>query len=151
MEAFLANHTREQLLHEVAHQLLHTFNRHDAWALAQLYAEGQVTTCSGEAEPVSGRDALSDFAARVYRAFPDVHLEPSSILYAGEDHIVLEVVATGTHWGPMATLRGVVPPTGRHFATPSVSIVRIDASGLVAEQRTSLDTADVDRQLGFHL
>jgi steroid delta-isomerase-like uncharacterized protein len=140
--------TEIQSLEEIASRLLDAFNRHDSRALAALYAPDQITTSTGEPEPVRGREAKEEFVAGFFRAFPDMRLEPFSILYT-DDHIVFEVDARGTNTGPLETPEGEAPPTGRGIDVKMNFIVRVDENGLIAEDRTCYDTGLFMQQLGF--
>jgi steroid delta-isomerase-like uncharacterized protein len=135
-------------LEQLATELLARFNQHDAEGLARLYAEDQVTICSGEAEPIRGRAAKARFVGHFFQAFPDMHLDPSSILYTG-DRVVLEVNARGTNTGPIDTPDGEIPPTGNAIDMMMIFVIRVGADGLIREDRTYFDTAEFMGQLGL--
>ncbi len=135
-------------LREIADRLLDAFNAHDPSGLAALYAVDQVTTCTGESEAIRGRDAKAEFVGDFFRAFPDIRLEPFSILIA-RDHIVCEVYTQGTNTGPIHTPDGEIPPTGRPVDVKMSFTLRVDKDGMIAEDRTYYDTGLFMRQLGF--
>lgn len=84
----------------------------------------------------------------MYKAFPDMRVEWSSILFSG-DTIVFEGVNRGTFSGPMTTPEGDVAPTGRSFNMRLVFIGEISPDGLIAEDRTYFDNQDFMRQVGL--
>jgi steroid delta-isomerase-like uncharacterized protein len=135
-------------LEQLATELLARFNRHDAEGLALLYAEDQVTICSGENEPIRGRAAKAEFVGHFFQAFPDMHLDPFSILYTG-DHVVFEVIARGTNTGPITTPDGEIPPTGNAIDVMMIFVIRVGADGLIQDDRTYFDNAEFLGQLGL--
>ncbi len=132
-------------LKPIADKLIEVFNAHDAVALAQLYAEDQVTSCSGVPEPVKGRKAKEEFVGGFFTAFPDLKIEPTSILFA-DNHIIFEVIMRGTNEG---ILEGEIPPTGRSVELKMIFVTRVNDEGLIEEDRTYYDTAEFMKQLGF--
>jgi steroid delta-isomerase-like uncharacterized protein len=76
------------------------------------------------------------------RAFPDQRNELLALHHS--DHAVLvEAVVRGTHLGPLRSL----PPTGREYELPILSIFMFDGDKLVGE-RVYFDSATMLRQLG---
>lgn len=132
-------------LNPIAAKLIEVFNAHDAAALAQLYSEDQVTFCSGVSEPVRGRKAKEEFVGGFFTAFSDVKIEPTSILFA-DNNIIFEVIMRGTNDG---LLEGEIPPTGRSVELKMIFVTRVNDDGLVEEDRTYYDTAELMKQLGL--
>ena len=132
-------------LKPIADKLIEVFNSQDAAALAQLYTEDQVTICSGVPEPVRGRKAKEEFVGGFFTAFPDLNMEPTSVLFA-DNHIIFEVIMRGTNDGP---LEGEIPPTGRSVEFKLIFVTRVSDEGLIEEDRTYYDTAEFMEQLGF--
>ena len=135
-------------LKAVSERILKAFNEHDAAALAKNYSEDQATICSGMPEPVRGRKAKEEFVGGFFRAFPDLNLDLSSVLESG-NHVVCEGVMRGTHTGPLVSPEGEIPPTGKKIELKMVYILRISPEGLVEEDRTYFDNADLLSQLGL--
>jgi steroid delta-isomerase-like uncharacterized protein len=135
-------------LKPIADNLIEVFNTQDAAALAQLYSEDQVTICSGVPEPVRGRKAKEEFVGGFFTAFPDLNMEPTSILFA-DNHIIFEVVMRGTHNGPLVTPHGEVPPTGRSLELNMIFVTRVSSEGLIEEDRTYMDMAEFMTKLGL--
>jgi steroid delta-isomerase-like uncharacterized protein len=132
-------------LKPIADKLIEVFNAHDAAALSQLYAEDQVTICSGIPDPVRGRKAKEEFVEGFFTAFPDLKIEPTSILFAN-NNIIFEVIMRGTNEG---LLEGEIPPTGRSVELKMIFVTRVNDEGLVEEDRTYYDTAEFMKQLGL--
>jgi len=135
-------------LKPIADKLIEVFNSNNATTLAQLYTEDQVTICSGVPEPVRGRKAKEEFVEGFFRAFPDMNMEPTSILFS-KNHIVFEVVMRGTNNGPLVSPEGEIPPTGRSIELNMIFVTRVSAEGLIEEDRTYYDTAEFMKQLGL--
>jgi steroid delta-isomerase-like uncharacterized protein len=135
-------------LKAVSSNVLKAFNDQDAAALANNYAEDQVTICSGVPEPVRGRKAKEEFVGGFFRAFPDLNIELTSVLESG-NHVVCEGIMRGTHNGPLVSPEGEIPPTGKNVELRLVYILRISPEGLVEEDRTYFDNAEFLSQLGL--
>jgi steroid delta-isomerase-like uncharacterized protein len=134
-------------LKPIADKLIEVFNTQDAAALAQLYTEDQVTICSGVPEPVRGRKAKEEFVGGFFTAFPDMNMEPTSVLFA-DNHIIFEVIMRGTNDGP---LEGGIPATGRSVEFKLIFVTRVSDEGLIEEDRTYFDWLGLMTQLGMEL
>jgi steroid delta-isomerase-like uncharacterized protein len=100
------------------------------------------------ADGLQGRDALQAMAATFFTAFPDMVLEVRSVIEQG-NVVVLEGATKGTFTGPMMTAGGEIPPTGKSFETPLVSVCELSDSGLIKACREYYDTAAFAAQLGM--
>jgi len=120
----------------------------DAEAVGKLYAEDAVMIMSGEPEPIKGRAAIVKNQEAFYRAMPDFKVEFTSILFSG-NHIVFEGISRGTHTGPLPIPGGEIPPTGKKVEIKFAFIARVNADGLIEEDRTYYDTAEMMKQLGL--
>ncbi|MDX1746233.1 MAG: ester cyclase, partial [Halobacteriales archaeon] len=78
------------------------------------------------------------------RGLPDLHIDIQRRHVTGE-HVILEVVITGTHTGPW---RGL-PGTGRRVEFPLCAVYTFDGDGKLAGERIYYDRATVLRQLGI--
>lgn len=83
------------------------FNRQDAAALAELYAE-DATNYQVPEEPVVGKAAIRAMFEEGFRAFPDMGFEEVNLFEDGE-WAILEWKGWSTNLGPV----GDHPPTGR--------------------------------------
>jgi steroid delta-isomerase-like uncharacterized protein len=122
-------------------------DNHDSVAIAQCYAEDATMVMSGEPEPIRGREAIAKNLEAVFRAMPDLNVEFTTLISG--NHIVFEGATEGTFTGPMATPAGDIPPTGKSAKYKYVFIAKVNADGLIEEDRTYYDPADFMRQLGL--
>lgn len=97
---------------------------------------------------LQGRDALRAMAVTFFTAFPDMELMVRSVIEQG-NVVVLEGATKGTFTGPLTTANGEVPPTGKSFEAPLVSVCELSDSGLVVACREYYDTAGFAAQLGM--
>jgi steroid delta-isomerase-like uncharacterized protein len=76
-------------------------------------------------------------------AFPDLHLTLEDIIAEG-DKVVVRWTMRGTHQGASLGM----PPTGKQFTLPGISLVRLDG-GMAAETWVSFDQLVMLQQLGL--
>lgn len=122
-------------------------DNHDSVAIAQCYAEDATMIMSSEPEPIRGREAIAKNLEAVFRAMPDLNVKFTTLISG--NHIVFEGATEGTFTGPMATPAGDIPPTGKSAKYKFVFIAKVNADGLIEEDRTYYDPADFMRQLGI--
>lgn len=134
-------------LNAVAVQLTQAFNSHDPAAVGQLYSADQVTLLPG-LPPVVGKAAKEEMLAGYFRAFPDLRLEIPLIICSGE-YIVCEGTMSGTNTGPLESLEGAMPATGRCITLPLVFVLKVGSDGLVRQDHTYFDEASFLKQLGL--
>jgi steroid delta-isomerase-like uncharacterized protein len=90
-----------------------------------------------------GTAEVERYFAETRRAFPDQRNELLA-LHNADDAVLVEAVVRGTHLGPLRSL----PPTGRSFELPILSIFIFDGDKLVCE-RVYFDQTTMLRQLGI--
>jgi steroid delta-isomerase-like uncharacterized protein len=115
-------------------------NRHDASALAELYAPDAVVRDPQFASPLEGRDAIRTDYDDFFRAFPDLHATLRRNVTA-DDTVAYETAVSGTHQGPLASPAGEIPPTGRRVEFDAAGFVRIDGEGRILEENRYYDLA----------
>jgi steroid delta-isomerase-like uncharacterized protein len=76
-------------------------------------------------------------------AFPDLYLALEDIIAEG-DKVVVRWTMRGTHQGASLGM----PPTGKQFTLPGISLVRLDG-GMAAETWVSFDQLVMLQQLGL--
>jgi len=86
---------------------------------------------------------LDDSIARYRRAFPDLRIEPDTIVAEG-DWVAVQWTASGTHTGEF---RGIAP-TGKRVTYAAVSFYRL-SDGKIAEERYLGDRLGLWQQLGI--
>ena len=99
----------------------------------ELIATGQV---------YDGPEEVEQYFEESRRAFPDQRNELLA-MHHSDGAVLVEAVVRGTHDGPL----GGLPPTGREFELPILSIFLFDDDKLVCE-RVYFDSNTMLRQLG---
>ncbi len=135
-------------LTKLAEGVQKAWDNQDMNALVQLYSEDAVMFMPGETEPIQGREAIEKNQAAYIRAMPDMTLKFTTILIQGK-HIAFEGIFTGTFTGPLASPEGDIPPTGRSVKAGFAFIAKVNADGLIEEDRTYFDNLDFMKQLGL--
>jgi steroid delta-isomerase-like uncharacterized protein len=90
-----------------------------------------------------GTEEVERYFEETRRAFPDQRNELLAIHHA-DDAVLVEAVIRGTHLGPLRAL----PPTGRGFELPILSVFAFDRDRLLGE-RVYFDQITMLRQLGI--
>ena len=129
-------------------RLVEALSQQDATAVAALYSEDARYYAPGQSEPLRGREQIRSDYADFFRAFPDLASELLTVIGAG-DEACGEFLTRGTHTGPLASRVGQIAPTGRTFTHKGACFVKVDAKGLIVEDRTYYDTVEFARQLGL--
>ena len=89
-----------------------------------------------------GLNGVRQLVNDVRTGLPD-YSEEIKLLIDGGDYIVVELLITGTHSGPM----GVLPPTGKAVAFRDVTILKL-RDGKIIEQRGLSDHLSLFQQIG---
>ena len=115
----------------------------DADGLAGLYAVDAVHefpfTTPGGPSRLTGRAAIAEFLATVYRVLP--------LRYTGYRTIAVHEVGDRTLVVEQEAL-GVNTATGARFALPNVAVIEVDAQGLITSYRDYANPAAVAEALG---
>ena len=83
----------------------------------------------------------------LHGAFPDVHLEVKHLLVDG-DTVVGHWLGSGTHiGGPLHTVKGDIPASGKRFVIDGVSWLKI-VDGKIVESLANEDTLGLMQQIG---
>jgi steroid delta-isomerase-like uncharacterized protein len=96
-------------------------------------------------EPCRGKEAMRDFMAVFYQAFPDLRIEIRNVVAEGQ-LVVAEYDLLGTHTGTFLEH----PPSGRAFRIPAVSVYEFDGKHFTRET-VYYDSASLFGQLGLPL
>lgn len=113
--------------------------QHNVEDAGELFVEGAVIHNEGQDMPFAGYRQLGE----VFLAgFPDISYEQQDQLVDG-DKVVTRGVWSGTHTGDFMG----IPPTGRAFRAPSITIDRIEG-GKIAERWNTSDLLGMMQQLG---
>lgn len=123
------------------------FNRRDWDAAVRAVGEGFEMVSVPTAESFSGAEGLGRYLRGWAGAFPDLRVEVMSVC-AEECRVAVEVMARGTHTGPLVSPGGEIAPTGR-----AVSLHVLDLwdlrEGHTVRARTYYDSVCLLRQMGL--
>jgi steroid delta-isomerase-like uncharacterized protein len=117
-------------------------NRHEFDATLDTFEHPRYELI-GTGEVYDGTEEVEQYFEDTRRAFPDQRNELLALHHA-DDAVLVEAVIRGTHNGPLRSL----PPTGREFELPILSIFSFDGDKLIGE-RVYFDQTTVLRQLGI--
>ena len=134
---------------KIVREYVNAVNEQEPTRFAALFAGDAVLHDQFLPEPTRGRDALQSMLEGILRAFPDMTWKPVGDPIDAGGRVAFVVSVAGTHHGPLATSAGEVPPTGKTIAYEAAVLWTIDASGLIAEERSYYDATGVAAQLGL--
>jgi steroid delta-isomerase-like uncharacterized protein len=132
----------------LARTFVEAVGSHDPARWAAMFTDDATYAFPEAPTPLQGREALEALARTFFTAFPDMVFEVRSVVEQG-GVVVLEGATLGTFTGPMATADGEVPPTGRSYKAPLVTVCELSEEGLIAAAREYYDTAAFAAQLGL--
>ena len=133
--------TRRKKREELVREHMDSENRHELDTTIATFERPRYELI-GTGEVYDGAQEVEHYFEQTRRAFPDQRNELLA-LHHTDDAVVVEAVVRGTHKGPLRNL----PPTGREFELPILSIFLFDGDKLICE-RVYFDQATVLRQLG---
>ena len=107
---------------------LAAWNRGDAEAIGSFLAEDVIWRDVALGMPLHGRAALQEAAQAYMTAFPDLHIEVTSVTLEGP-RLVQEWTVTGTHRGELLGMA----PTGRWTETYGAVITTFDDDAVMIE------------------
>lgn len=108
------NIERSQALHAAFSQ-----NRYDD--ILALASDDIEVVAYAIGQTFRGKPAFRDFFMAFKTAMPDIVIQPTNTIAAG-DQVVIEFVAVGTHTGPLMTPNGAVPASGNRVSLNVVEI-----------------------------
>jgi steroid delta-isomerase-like uncharacterized protein len=121
-------------------------NKHDLKAFAASFREDATVYDPMYPEPLKGRHAIRKDMEEFMTAFPDLRGTLGWVVESG-DTVAYEVIARGTHKGPLTSPTGPIPATNRTMAMPIATFAQYDDQGLVVEERRYYDLLGVMQQL----
>jgi len=128
-------------------EVLDALSAHDLDRVAAVVDQRFEFADVGGGDETHGREDWRAFCGRFIRAFPDLFQDVTNLVAAG-DSAFAEVVARGTHTGPLETPAGDIPPTGRGIEVRFCVVVRA-RDGLLVDGREYYDSATLLSQLGL--
>lgn len=133
--------TRRRKREELVREHMDSENRREFGATLKTFKRPRYELV-GTGDVYDGRKQVERYFEETRRAFPDQRNELLA-LHHTDDAVVVEAVVRGTHQGPLRSL----PPTGREFELPILSIFLFEGDDLLCE-RVYFDQATLLRQLG---
>ena len=127
---------------ELVIEHMETENRHEYDATIKTFHHPRYELI-GTGEVHDGPEQVAKYFEDTRRAFPDQRNELLA-LHHSDDAVLVEAVIRGTHRGPLRSL----PPTGRSFELPILTMFVFEEDKLVCE-RVYFDQLTVLRQLGI--
>ena len=124
-------------------EYVRAYNKHDAKAIAALYAEEAVFVERGEFVSAGGGSIESNFKSH-FDAFPDTTTSITRSWHSG-DAVLFEWAEGGTHTGPQRAHK----PTGKKYGYVGASLLRFKADGLVKQDTTYADELTKEVQLAW--
>lgn len=113
----------------------------------ELMSSDFMFTIPTHPDPYYGPDGFKDLVTMLHGAFPDVHLEVKHLLVDG-DIVVGHWIGSGTHvGGPLHTVKGDIPASGKGFVIDGVSWLKI-VDGKIVESLANEDTLGLMQQIG---
>lgn len=121
------------------------FNQGDLDYIDEAYAEDVVLHDVPEGEDYEGREAFRQWVKELREAFPDFETEIEDVV-VGEEKIVTQYVARGTHEGPLSSFD--LPPTNETVEFEGVTVHRMDGE-VATEAWWYYDLLGILTQLGL--
>jgi steroid delta-isomerase-like uncharacterized protein len=118
------------------------FNQKNLAAIDDYFAPTVIDHSLPPGAP-GGIEGVRQTIAMFLSAFPDLHLTVEDLIAEG-DRVVARWTLRGTHQGASLGM----PPTGKQFTMPGISVVRLDG-GKSAEQWVVHDQLGMLQQLGL--
>ncbi|ESA38955.1 ester cyclase [Leptolyngbya sp. Heron Island J] len=113
----------------------------------ELMSSDFMFTIPTHPDPYYGPDGFKDLVTMLHGAFPDVHLKVQHLLVDG-DTVVGHWMGSGTHvGGPLHTVKGDIPASGKRFVIDGVSWLKI-VDGKIVESLANEDTLGLMQQIG---
>jgi predicted ester cyclase len=127
--------------------MMASYNARDWSRFEDIHAESALMNEPG-LKPYMGRDAILKSYQGMLSVFPDTQMKKVRAFGQG-DLICLEMVAYGTHKGPVVGPDGkTIPPTNKGVQVEIVVIAKIH-DGKIIEFHESYDRLGMPAQLGF--
>jgi steroid delta-isomerase-like uncharacterized protein len=133
---------------DIVSRIEQAFADGDVDAFARCFAEDAVQVHPMFPEAHKGRQAIRDAEATMFAGFDQIRLVATSMVEA-EDRAAVEWQVRARHCAPIRMPDGAeLPPSGAVVDLPMASFLRLDPSGLVAEEHRYQDGLTFLRQLG---
>jgi steroid delta-isomerase-like uncharacterized protein len=134
-------------LEQTAKRWVELFDKKDMRGLLALYSENCVNAQPHLPQPIKGKKATEEDLGGFFKAFPDGRLTANQTLVSG-DTIAMEWTFTGSQTGPLTGPTGTIPPSGKRVSLKGAEFIRVDAQGLIVDERGYFDLVSFMTQLG---
>jgi steroid delta-isomerase-like uncharacterized protein len=134
-------------LEQTAKRWVELFDKKDVRGLMTLYSENCINAQPHLPQPIKGRKATEEDLGGFLKAFPDGRLVANQTLVSG-DTIAMEWTFTGSQTGPLAGPTGTIPPSGKRVTLKGAEFIRVDAQGLIVDERGYFDLVSFMTQIG---
>jgi predicted ester cyclase len=128
----------------VVHRLFDTINNGRLDELPEVVAPDVIDHNAVIFMQPEGPGGVQEGVRMLLQGFPDLHLAVKELIAEG-DQVVARFTTSGTNTGDY---RGLPAPTGQHFESEAIAILRI-ADGRVTEIRGTADRLGMLTQLGI--
>jgi ketosteroid isomerase-like protein len=128
-------------------EVLDALSAHDVDRVSAVVDSNFEFVDVGGGDAMHSREEWRAFCGVFVTAFPDLTQDVQLLVDAG-DYAFAEVVARGTHTGPLATPDGEIAPTGRTIEVPFCVVMRA-RDGLLVDGREYYDAGTLLGQLGL--
>jgi steroid delta-isomerase-like uncharacterized protein len=116
-------------------------------AVTAMYAEDVVYQHAMLPEPITGGEAVRQFIFGMGSAFSDIEVAVMHAVHSG-DEVAAEVRHRARHTGDLPTPMGPVPATDRTVELVAAHFFRVNADGLIVEERMYANPMTMMAQLG---
>jgi steroid delta-isomerase-like uncharacterized protein len=138
-----------QLTEQDARQMIAVANTRNVEKIVEQYADDATFQVPNLETPLRGKEAIRNFLAGSFTAFPDWTIDVSKIFVSGNETVVVNSVG-GTHTGPLAGIDGTtIAPTHKRFVQDQMTRVVFNEKGKVQSLRAYGNPADLYHQLGI--
>ncbi len=136
----------EQELIATARETIEAFNASDWDRIRALSTEDCVYNELGTQRQFQGPDEFVRVMQGWKQAFPDVQGTVTNAIASGNT-VALEISWQGTHTGPLETLDGTIPASGKALVISTIQVIEFDG-GKVKENRQYFDSPTLLQQIG---
>jgi steroid delta-isomerase-like uncharacterized protein len=141
------NSLEDPMSTDIVSRLVAAWNSAKIASIAGLYSEDAVMKHAMMGN-VNGRAAIAEAEGPMFAAFSGIEWR-SVRSFASDGWVAVEFVVKATNTGSLPTPNGMLPPTGKTLVLEGVSLLRLDAQGLIAKERRYFDTMSFFKQLGL--
>ncbi len=135
----------EQMI-EIAREAIRSFNESDWTAASKIHSENILYVEKPTGVTIQGYEAF-EAQCLEWKALMSNCSGAIGDTYVSGDWVVVEVVWSGTHSGPLQTPMGEIAPSGKSMNNPGVQIQKIE-NGQVVEVRNYFDMLVILSEFG---